>query len=68
MSTRDLNEIMDSGWAKALEPVAPQIAQMGDFLRHEVAAGHTYLPAGAQLLVSVGQRAVAGETVIAELS
>jgi phosphatidylserine decarboxylase len=28
----------------------------------------TYLPAGAQLLVAVGQRAVAGETVIAELS
>jgi phosphatidylserine decarboxylase len=27
----------------------------------------TYLPAGAQLLVSVGQRAVGGETVLAEL-
>jgi phosphatidylserine decarboxylase len=27
----------------------------------------TYLPAGCQVLVSVGQRAVAGETVIAEL-
>ncbi len=27
----------------------------------------TYLPAGAQVLVSVGQRAVAGETVLAEL-
>lgn len=27
----------------------------------------TYLPAGTQVLVSVGQRAVAGETVLAEL-
>lgn len=27
----------------------------------------TYLPAGSQLLVSVGQRSVAGETVLAEL-
>ena len=50
MSTRDLNEIMDSGWAKALEPVAPQIAQMGDFLRHEVAEGRTYLPSGQNVL------------------
>ncbi|MBE2997746.1 uracil-DNA glycosylase [Nocardiopsis sp. HNM0947] len=50
MSTRDLNEIMDSGWAKALEPVAPQIAQMGDFLRQEVAEGRTYLPSGQNVL------------------
>jgi phosphatidylserine decarboxylase len=27
----------------------------------------TYLPAGAEVLVSIGQRAVAGETVLAEL-
>ena len=27
----------------------------------------TYLPAGAQVVVSVGQRAVGGETVLAEL-
>lgn len=50
MSTRDLNEIMDSGWAKALEPVAPQIAAMGDFLRREVSEGRTYLPAGDNVL------------------
>ncbi|GAB3703460.1 uracil-DNA glycosylase [Nocardiopsis oceani] len=50
MPTRDLNEIMDSGWAKALEPVAPQIAAMGDFLRQEVAAGRTYLPSGDHVL------------------
>ena len=28
----------------------------------------TYLPAGAEVLVSIGQRAVAGETVLAELT
>lgn len=50
MPSRDLNEIMDSGWAKALEPVAPRIAEMGDFLRQEVAAGRTYLPAGDHVL------------------
>ncbi|HEU5354232.1 MAG TPA: uracil-DNA glycosylase [Actinocrinis sp.] len=47
---RPLNEVVESGWAKALEPVAGQIAAMGDFLRAEVAAGRTYLPAGANVL------------------
>ena len=47
---KDLNEIMDAGWARALEPVAPQIAAMGDFLRREVAEGRTYLPAGEHVL------------------
>lgn len=37
-------------WAEALEPVAPQIAAMGTFLRAELAAGHTYLPAAANVL------------------
>ncbi len=41
---------MDPGWAKALAPVAGQIAAMGDFLRAEVAAGRTYLPAGENVL------------------
>lgn len=50
MAARPLNEIIDAGWARALEPVADQIAAMGDFLRAEVAAGRTYLPAGANVL------------------
>ncbi|MFL1380886.1 MULTISPECIES: uracil-DNA glycosylase [unclassified Nocardiopsis] len=50
MATKDLNEIMEAGWAKALEPVAPQITAMGDFLRQEVAEGRTYLPAGEHVL------------------
>lgn len=41
---------MDPTWATALEPVAGRIAAMGDFLRAEVTAGRTYLPAGANVL------------------
>ncbi|MBW5484709.1 uracil-DNA glycosylase [Streptomyces bambusae] len=50
MAARPLNEIVEAGWARALEPVAGQIAAMGDFLRAEIAAGRTYLPAGAHVL------------------
>ncbi|MDI9887082.1 MULTISPECIES: uracil-DNA glycosylase [Streptomyces] len=45
-----MKEIVDSGWADALDPVAERIAAMGDFLRAEIAAGRTYLPAGAHVL------------------
>jgi uracil-DNA glycosylase len=45
-----LHEIVEAGWAKALEPVADRIAAMGDFLRAEIAAGRTYLPSGANVL------------------
>jgi uracil-DNA glycosylase len=45
-----LRSIIDPGWADALEPVAGQIAAMGDFLRAEVAAGRRYLPAGDNVL------------------
>ncbi|MFC4245280.1 uracil-DNA glycosylase [Gryllotalpicola reticulitermitis] len=41
---------MDPGWAQALEPVAGQIAAMGEWLRAENAAGRGYLPAGANVL------------------
>ncbi|GLZ41720.1 uracil-DNA glycosylase [Actinokineospora sp. NBRC 105648] len=47
---RPLSEIVESGWADALAPVADKIAEMGDFLRAEVAAGRTYLPAGENVL------------------
>src|SRR3984885_2645187 len=45
-----LRNIVDPGWADALEPVAGRIAAMGDFLRAEVAAGRRYLPAGENVL------------------
>ncbi|MCD0451462.1 uracil-DNA glycosylase [Actinocorallia sp. API 0066] len=47
---RPLTEIVEEGWAKALAPVESDIAAMGDFLRGELAAGRTYLPAGQNVL------------------
>ncbi|WP_223199334.1 uracil-DNA glycosylase [Solihabitans fulvus] len=47
---RPLNEVVEAGWAEALAPVADRIAAMGEFLRAEVAAGRTYLPAGEHVL------------------
>ncbi|GAB2467012.1 uracil-DNA glycosylase [Jatrophihabitans fulvus] len=48
--TRPLADVVEAGWASALEPVADQVAAMGEFLRAEVAAGRTYLPAGEHIL------------------
>ncbi|EFC85387.1 uracil-DNA glycosylase [Parafrankia sp. EUN1f] len=50
MSAQPLQELVEPGWAQALEPVADRIAAMGDFLRAEIAAGRTYLPAGPHVL------------------
>lgn len=47
---RPLHEVVEAGWAQALEPVADTIATMGDFLRAEIGAGRRYLPAGANVL------------------
>jgi uracil-DNA glycosylase len=48
--SRPLTEILDAGWAEALAPVEDRITAMGEFLRAEVAAGRTYLPAGENIL------------------
>lgn len=45
-----LDQLIDPGWAAALAPVEPQIRAAGDFLRAELAAGRTYLPAGDAVL------------------
>jgi len=45
-----LHTIIDDEWASALDPVAGRVTAMGDFLRAEVAAGRTYLPAGSLVL------------------
>ena len=50
MAGKPLSEIVEAGWAQALAPVEPVIAQMGEFLRAEIAAGRRYLPAGANVL------------------
>ncbi|ABW13972.1 Uracil-DNA glycosylase superfamily [Parafrankia sp. EAN1pec] len=50
MPAQPLRDILEPGWAKALEPMADRIAAMGDFLRAEIAAGRSYLPAGQHVL------------------
>jgi uracil-DNA glycosylase len=45
-----LSNIVEAGWAAALDPVKDQIAKMGEFLREEVAAGRRYLPSGENVL------------------
>ncbi|MEU5848987.1 uracil-DNA glycosylase [Saccharopolyspora shandongensis] len=50
MVARPLQELVEAGWAQALEPVADQIKKMGEFLRTEVAEGRTYLPAPEHVL------------------
>ncbi len=50
VSARPLNEVIDPGWAEALDPVRGQIAAMGEFLRGEAKAGRGYLPAGENIL------------------
>jgi len=52
---RPLAELVDPGWASALAPVESRIAQLGDFLRAEVAAGRGYLPAGPNVLRAFSQ-------------
>jgi uracil-DNA glycosylase len=48
--SRPLSELVEAGWAEALQPVAAEIAAMGEFLRAELAAGRSYLPAGPNVL------------------
>jgi uracil-DNA glycosylase len=50
MAEHSLRDVVEAGWAAALEPVQDNIAGMGDFLRSEVAAGRTYLPKGEHVL------------------
>jgi uracil-DNA glycosylase len=50
VSAQPLADLIDPGWARTLEPVAAQVAAMGDFLRAETAAGRRYLPAGGNVL------------------
>lgn len=49
-TAKPLAELVDPGWAQALEPVAPAVAEMGTFLRGELAGGRGYLPAGQNVL------------------
>lgn len=50
MTPRPLTDLVEPGWARALEPVAPKVTELGEFLRAEFAAGHQYLPPGENVL------------------
>jgi uracil-DNA glycosylase len=50
MAARPLSELIAPDWAEAMRPVEPRITEMGQFLRAEIAAGRSYLPAGANIL------------------
>lgn len=41
-----IEDLMAPDWADAMRPVWPQITEMGQFLRREIADGHRYLPVG----------------------
>jgi uracil-DNA glycosylase len=49
MMARPLTDLMDPGWAAALQPAAGPIAALGVFLRGEAAEGRGYLPAGENI-------------------
>ena len=46
MAARSLSELVAPDWAEALGPVAGRITELGEFLRAEIAAGRSHLPAG----------------------
>ncbi len=50
MTAQPLNELVEEGWARALAPVAGQVAELGGFLRAELAEGRGYLPSGPNVL------------------
>lgn len=45
-----LEELVHASWLPALEPHAQRLAEIGDFLRAETAAGRRWLPAPANIL------------------
>lgn len=48
-----LEDLVGPGWPAALEPVADDIAAMGDFLRAEQAAGRRFLPRGEHVFAAL---------------
>ncbi|MCW3158860.1 uracil-DNA glycosylase [Micropruina sonneratiae] len=60
---KPLPDLVAADWAEALQPVAPRIAAMGDFLRGELAAGRGYFPAGQNVLRAFS-RPLAGVRVL----
>jgi uracil-DNA glycosylase len=50
MAARPLTELVAPDWADALRPVEGKITELGAFLREEISAGRSYLPAGENIL------------------
>lgn len=50
MAARPLTDLVHPSWAQALAPAAGTVAELGAFLRTEIAAGRPYLPAGRHVL------------------
>jgi uracil-DNA glycosylase len=48
--TTQLAELIAPDWARELEPAQQTISGLGEFLRAEIAAGRSYLPAGDKIL------------------
>lgn len=55
MSERSLEQVVGPGWPEALEPVRGRIAELGDFLRAEQAAGRRFLPRGERIFAALAQ-------------
>ncbi|HVM00150.1 MAG TPA: uracil-DNA glycosylase [Egibacteraceae bacterium] len=51
----DLAGVVGPGWPEALAPVRGRLAELGDFLRAEQAAGRRFLPAGDRILAAFAQ-------------
>ncbi len=48
-----LDDFVGPGWAEVLAPVADRIAELGEFLRSERAAGRTFAPAGDRVFAAL---------------
>jgi uracil-DNA glycosylase len=51
---RPLDALVGDGWADVLAPVADTIAELGDRLRAEQAAGRPFAPSGDRVLAALG--------------
>ncbi|MGV1008228.1 MAG: uracil-DNA glycosylase [Dermatophilaceae bacterium] len=50
MPSRSVLDLVHPSWSEALAPVEETVAQLGEFLRQENAAGRGFLPGGRQVL------------------
>jgi uracil-DNA glycosylase len=63
VSPAPLHDLVASDWAEVLEPAAPTVARLGEFLRQEVAGGRRFLPAG-DVILRVFAKPLAGVRVL----